>query len=149
MTRTEAFEMAWKLEAKEKDFSIVDEIYHSDYQAVGSITGIEVNLAADKEVYLALIQHLILTPAKIVDEGEDFLRIERYTKYRETDIFMSGTTTITYKDGKIITQESVGEELDYDPAKARTGTGKTTSEAVGVLATNVISNQKHHKEGIE
>ena len=119
MTRTEAFEMAWKLAAKEKDFSLVDEIYHPDYKAVGSITGIEVNLAADKEAYLALIEHLILTPAKTVDEGEDFLRIERYTKYREADIFMSGTTTITYKDGKIITQESVGEELDYDPSEGQ------------------------------
>ena len=111
--------MAWKLAAKEKDFSLVDEIYHPDYKAVGSITGIEVNLAADKEAYLALIEHLILTPAKTVDEGEDFLRIERYTKYRETDIFMSGTTTITYKDGKIITQESVGEELDHDPSEGQ------------------------------
>ena len=26
MTRTEAFEMAWKLAAKEKDFSLVDEL---------------------------------------------------------------------------------------------------------------------------
>ena len=72
MTRTEAFEMAWKLEAKEKDFSLVDEIYHPDYKAVGSITGIEVNLAADKEVYLALIEHLILVPAKIIDEKRFF-----------------------------------------------------------------------------
>ena len=119
MTRTEAFEMAWKLEAKEKDFSWVDEIYHPDYKAVGSITGIEVNLAADKEVYLALIEHLILTAAKAVDEDKDFLRIERYTKYRETDIFMSGTTTITYKDGKIITQESVGEELYHEPSEGQ------------------------------
>ena len=61
----------------------------------------------------------MLTPAKVVDEGKDFLRIGRYTKYRETDIFMSGTTTITYKDGKIITQESVGEELDYDPSEGQ------------------------------
>ena len=95
---------------------MVDEIYHPDYKAVGSITGIEVNLAADKEAYLALVEHLIVTPAKTVDEGKDFLRIEKYSKYREADIFMSGTTTITYKYGKIITQKSIGEELDYDPS---------------------------------
>ena len=47
MTRTEAFEKAWRLVAKEKDHSLVDEIYHPDYKAVGSITGIEVNLVAD------------------------------------------------------------------------------------------------------
>ena len=119
MTRTEAFEKAWRLVAKEKDYSLVDEIYHPDYTAVSHMTGVEVNLAADKEAYLALVEHLILTPAKTVGEGKDFLRIERYSKYREADIFMSGTTTITYKDGKIITQESVGEELDYDPSEGQ------------------------------
>ena len=51
MTRAEAFDKAWRLGGKEKDFSLVDEIYHPDYKAVGSITGIEVNLAADKEAY--------------------------------------------------------------------------------------------------
>ena len=119
MTRTVSFERAWRLGLSKKDFSLDDEIYHPDYKAVGSITGIEVNLATDKEAYLALIEHLILTPAKTVDEGEDFLRIERYTKYRETDIFMSGTTTITYKDGKIITLESIPAELDYDSNEGR------------------------------
>ena len=119
MTRTEAFEKAQSLVAKEKDYSLVDEIYHPDYKAVGSITGIEVNLAADKEAYLALVEHLLVTPAKTFDEGKDFLRIEKYSKYREADIFMSGTTTITYKYGKIITQKSIGEELDYDPSEGQ------------------------------
>ena len=57
MTGTEAFEKAWRLVVKEKDYSFVDGIYHPDYKAVGSITGIEVNLAADKEAYLALVEH--------------------------------------------------------------------------------------------
>ena len=119
MTRTEAFEKAQSLVAKEKDYSLVDEIYHPDYKVVVSITGIEVNLAADKEAYLALVEHLLVTPAKTFDEGKDFLRIEKYSKHREADIFMSGTTTITYKYGKIITQKSIGEELDYDPSEGR------------------------------
>ena len=119
MTGTEAFEKAWRLVVKEKDYSFVDEIYHPDYKAVGSITGIEVNLAADKEAYLALVEHPVITPAKTVDEGNDFLCIHRYSKYREAGISMSGTTSITYKDGKIITQESIGEELDYDPSEGQ------------------------------
>ena len=41
---------------------------------------------------------------KIIEKGKD------------ADIFASNTTSITYKDGKIITQESVIEELDYDPS---------------------------------
>ena len=104
---------------KEKDYSFVDEIYHLDYKTVGSITGIEVNIAADEEAYLSLVEHPIITPAETVDEGNDFLCIHRYSKYREADIFVSGTTSITYKDGKIITQESIGEELDYDPSEGQ------------------------------
>ena len=119
MTRTEMFEKAWRLVAKEKDHSLVDEIYHPDYKAVSHMTGVEVNLEADKKAYLAFIEHLIVAPAKIVNESEDFLCIQRYSKYREADIFISGTTSITYKDGKIITQESIGEELDYDPSEGQ------------------------------
>tara|TARA_X000000950_G_scaffold32222_1_gene34759 strand:+ start:1052 stop:1228 length:177 start_codon:yes stop_codon:yes gene_type:complete len=37
----------------------------------------------------------------------------------EKQIFLSGTTFITYKDRKIITQESIGEELDYDPSEGQ------------------------------
>ena len=55
MTRTEAFEKAWRLVAKEKDYSLVDEIYHPDYKAVSHMTGFEVNLEADKKAYLAFI----------------------------------------------------------------------------------------------
>ena len=58
-------------------------------------------------------------PTKAVDKGIDLLHIHRYLKYREADIFMSGTTSITYKDGKTIIQESMGEELDYDPIEGR------------------------------
>ena len=47
MTRTEAFERAWRLGVSKKDFSLVDEIYHPDYKAVDVITGVEVNLADD------------------------------------------------------------------------------------------------------
>ena len=62
MTGTEAFGKAQRLVVKEKNYSFVGEIYHRDYQVVGSITGIEVNLVADKEAYLALVEHLIITP---------------------------------------------------------------------------------------
>ena len=128
MNRTEAWEKAWRLVAKEKDYSLVDEIYHPDYKAVSKITGIEVNLEADKEAYLAFIEHLMVAPAKTINESEDFLCIQRYSKYREADIFISGTTSITYKDGKIITQERVlGKNQITTPAKAKTGTGKITS----------------------
>ena len=80
-------------------------------------TGIEANLAADKEAYLALVEQLVVVPTKTVDKGIDLLHIHRYIEYREADIFMSGTTSITYKDGETIIQESMGEEFDYDPSE--------------------------------
>ena len=106
MTKAETYEKAWRLAWKSGDFSLVDQIYHP-----------EVNLEADKEAYLAFIEHLMVAPAKTINESEDFLCIQRFSKYREADIFISGTTSITCKDGKIITQESIGEELDYDPSE--------------------------------
>ena len=55
MTGTEKFGKVWRLVVKQRDYSLVDEIYHPDYKAVSKITGIEVNLEADKEAYLAFI----------------------------------------------------------------------------------------------
>ena len=119
MTRTEAWEKAWRLVAKEKDYSLVDEIYHPDYKAVGSIKGIEVNLAADKEAHLALVEHLKVAPAKTVDEGNDLLYIYRDSKYREEDIFYVRRNLFHLKKiGKII-RRIIGEELDYDSSEGQ------------------------------
>ena len=95
MTGTEKFGKVWRLVVKQRDYSLVDEIYHPDYKAVGSIKGIEFNLAADKGAYSALVEHLKVAPAKTVDEGNDLLYIHRDCKYREEDIFMSGTNSFT------------------------------------------------------
>ena len=119
MTRAEAFYEAWRLGAKEKDFSLVDEIYHPDYKAVDVFAGVEVNLDADKEVVLTLGDSIIATPPEALQEDENFLKINRYNRYIGEDIFNSVITSITYKDGKIIAQESVMEELDYDPSEGQ------------------------------
>ena len=119
MTRAEAFHEAWRLGGKEKDFSLVDEIYHPDYKAVDVIAGVEVNLDADKEVVLTLGDSIIATPPEILQEDENFLKIKRYNRYIGEDIFNLLITSITYKDGKIISQDSVMEELDYDPSEGQ------------------------------
>ena len=116
MTKVEEFEKAWRLAFKEKDFSLVDEIYHPDYRALDAYSGMEVNLDADKAVVSTVRDLIIATTPRVLFEDEDFLRIHRYNKHKDADIFASNTTSITYKDGKIITQESVIEELDYDPS---------------------------------
>ena len=95
MTGTEKFGKVWRLVVKQRDYSLVDEIYHPDYKAVGSIKVMEVNLAADKEAHLALVEHLKVAPVKTVDEGNNLLYICSDCKFREEDIFMSGETFFT------------------------------------------------------
>ena len=58
-------------------------------------------------------------PCKTIDENEKFLRIHRHAKYREVDIFSSATSSFTYKDGKVINQETVFEEIDDDPSECQ------------------------------
>ena len=119
MTIAEQFDKAWRLAFRNDDFSLVDQIYHPDYKAVDVIAGVEVNLDADKEVVLTLGDSIIATPPEILQEDENFLKISRYNRYIGEDIFNLLITSITYKEGKIIAQESVMEELDYDPSEGQ------------------------------
>ena len=118
MTRAEAFDKAWKLGLK-GDFSLVDEIYHPEYTAFDNTSGVEVNLEADKIAVSTIREMIIFGPRKILFEDENFLEIQTYNRFKDSDIFNSVITSITYKDGKIITQKSVGEELDSDPSEGQ------------------------------
>ena len=102
MNRAEAFDKAWRIGAKEKDFSFVDEIYHAEYSSSDVFTDVKVNLDEDKSVYMALAESLIITPPKTVLESGDSLQLQYFNKYRDTDIFNSVSTLLNYKDGKII-----------------------------------------------
>ena len=117
MTRAEAFDKAWRVGAKEKDFSFVDEIYHADYSSSDVFTEVKVNLDEDKSVYMAPAESLIVTPPKTVLENGDSLQY--FNKYRDADIFNSVTTLLSYEDGKIISQHTTLEELDYDPSEGQ------------------------------
>ena len=99
ITRTEAFDKAWRIAFKEKDFSLVDEIYHPEYAAYDDRTGIDVNLEADKTVVLTLKETITFGPAQTVSEDEEILEVHRFANYRGTDIFISVISRITYKDG--------------------------------------------------
>ena len=118
MTRAEAFDKAWKLGLK-GDFSLVDEIYHPEYTAFDNTSGVEVNLEADKIAVSTIREMIIFGPRKILFEDDNFLEIHTYNRFKDSDIFNSVITSITYKDGKIITQKSVAEELDCDPSEGQ------------------------------
>ncbi|MEC7220738.1 MAG: hypothetical protein VXW29_10070, partial [SAR324 cluster bacterium] len=97
----------------------VDEIYHPEYSAFDKIAGVEVNLEEDKTIAASLGDTWTVSDHMILDENENFLKIHRYTKYKEAEIYTSMTTSINYKDGKIISQSTDVEELDHDPSEGQ------------------------------
>ena len=119
MTNAEQFEKAWRIAVKESDFVLVDEIYHPKYSAFDNNAGVEVNLEADKIAVSTIREMLVVGPSQILFENNNFLRLQRLMMFKEAEIFASVITSITYKDGKIITQETVREELDYDPSEGQ------------------------------
>mgnify|MGYP003316783544 CR=1 FL=1 len=48
MTKMEEWNNAWELALTEKDFSLVDELYHPMYRSTDNLFGIEINLENDK-----------------------------------------------------------------------------------------------------
>ena len=119
MTNAEQFEKAWRIAVKESDFVLVDEIYHSEYSAFDNNAGVEVNLEADKIAVSTIREMLVVGPSQILFEDNNFLRLQRLMMFKEAEIFASVITPITYKDGKIITQETYREELDHDPSEGQ------------------------------
>ena len=119
MTRTEAFDKAWRLVFK-GDFSLFDEIYHPDFKGINPIVGdVELNFDAFKEGVHTLKDFIIFTLSKILAEEDKFLKVRRYNKLKEADVFTSVTISLVYKEGKIINQAYAFEDLDYDPSEGQ------------------------------
>ena len=121
MTKAEAYEKAWRIAFKNNDFSLADEIYHPEYSAFDFRAGWEVNLDSDKVIVSTYGESFRSGSFKKIFENCEFLCIKRYLKstmiYPPT--YYSSLSAVNYKDGKIITQESVKEELDYDPSEGQ------------------------------
>ena len=119
MTRAEAFDKAWRIGIKEKDFSFVYEIYHPDYKAVDAFTDVECNIEADIEVIKTIGDTITVTKTSVLYERDDFLKVHRYGRHKDADIFHSVITELTYKDAKIISQKTTIEELETDPSEGQ------------------------------
>ena len=52
-------------------------------------------------------------------ENEEFVCIHHFSRIANKDIFYEVLTTITYENGKVITQQMVRQELDHDPSKGQ------------------------------
>ena len=121
MTKVDAFDRAVRLIFKNNDFSLFDGIYHPDYSAQDPTTGIAVNLEDEKLVLSTYSEDYILGLFRIVYESDDFLCLHRYVKGNKSSdpIYTAIVFMIKYKDGLILTQESIREPLDQDPSEGQ------------------------------
>ena len=119
MTKAEQFDKAWRLAFKENDFSLVDEIYHPDYSAPDPVTGIIVNLEDDKVIVSTVRETYVIGLFRPIFESDEFVCLHRFFGSRGEEVFSSTISAITYKDGKILKQETVSELLDYDPSEGQ------------------------------
>ena len=76
-------------------------------------------MEADKTVVLTLKATITFGPPQTVSEDEEILEVHRFISFKGTEIFLSVTSRITYKDGKIITQCTKRKELNYDPSEGQ------------------------------
>ena len=120
MTKAEKFEKAWRLGFK-GNYSLVDEIYHPDYSALDRTTGVEVNLASEKVIILTISELITLGPCRTIYEDLNFLVIDWWAKS-----ILSGEphynftfNAVTFKDEKILTQESITDRSDQDPSESQ------------------------------
>ena len=76
MTKAEAYEKAWKLGFR-GDFSMVDQIYHTEYRAVQRNLNVEVDLEADKVVVSTISENVTPGPVRVIFENDEFVCLER------------------------------------------------------------------------
>ena len=62
---------------------------------------------------------LLWGQCKKIYESEEFVCIHRYSRVANADVFNSVMTAIKYKNGKVVNQQTVREELDYDPSEGQ------------------------------
>ena len=113
MTKAEAFDKATRL-AMKGDLNLYDEIVHSDYESMNQ--QIPVNKEMSKSILSGIGDLITVGPMQKIYESEEFVCIHRYSRVANADVFNSVMTAIKYKNGKVVNQQTVREELDYDPS---------------------------------
>ena len=116
MTKAETFDKATRL-AMKGDLKLYDEIVHSDYESMNQ--RVPVNKEMSKSILSGIGDLITVGPMQKIYESEEFVCIHRYSRVANTEIFNSVMTAITYKNGKVVNQQTVREELDYDPSEGQ------------------------------
>ena len=116
MTKADTFDKATRL-AMKGDLKLYDEIVHSDYESMNQRG--PVNKEMSKSILSGIGNLITVGPMQRIYENEEFVCIHRYSRVANTEIFNSVMTAITYKNGKVVNQQTVREELDYDPSEGQ------------------------------
>jgi c-di-GMP-related signal transduction protein len=116
MTKAEAFDKATRL-AMKGDLNLYDEIVHSDYESMNQ--QVPVNKEMSKSILSGIGDLITVGPMQKIYESEEFVCIHRYSRVANADVFNSVMTAIKYKNGKVVNQQTVREELDYDPSEGQ------------------------------
>ena len=116
MNKAEQFDKATKL-AMKGDLTLYDEIVHSDYKSLNQ--RVPVNKEMSRSILSGIGDLITVGPMHRIYENEEFVCIHRYSRVASADIFNAVMTAIAYKNGKVINQQTVREELDYDPSEGQ------------------------------
>ena len=116
MNKAEAFDKATRL-AMKGNLKLYDEIVHSDYESMNQ--QVPVNKEMSKSILSGIGDLIMVGPMQKIYESEEFVCIHRYSRVANADVFNSVMTAIKYKNGKVVNQQTVREELDYDPSQGQ------------------------------
>ena len=125
MTKADAFDKATKL-AMKGDLTLYEEILHPDYESMNQ--RVPINREMSKSILSENGPLFTVGPMQKIYENEEFVCIHRFSRIANKDVLYEVLTAITCKYGKVITQQMVRRELDYDPTPARDRTGKITND---------------------
>ena len=116
MTKAETFDKATRL-AMKGDLKLYDEIVHSDYESMNQ--RVPVNKEMSKSILSGIGNLITVGPMLRIYENEEFVCIHRFSRIANKDVFYEVLTVITYENRKVITQQMVRQELDYDPSEGQ------------------------------
>ena len=116
MTKADTFDKATRL-AMKGDLKLYDEIVHSDYESMNQ--RVPVNKEMSKSILSGIGNLITVGPMLRIYENEEFVCIHRFSRIANKDVFYEVLTAITYENGKVITQQMVRQELDYDPSEGQ------------------------------
>ena len=116
MTKGEAFDKAWRRAIQQGDFALYDEIVHPDYESVNY--GVKFDGNSSKRVLLKRKGKVIMGPYEVLYENDEFLCIQRFSRLNK-HVYIAMLSDVHYKFGKVIGQQTMSEQLDYDTSEGQ------------------------------